>query len=222
MPKIEEVLVPRIDKSRWPVPTGSVTLEKCGSVGRLVSNTYAGQKFPWGLYEQTGHAGSLLIVVDTPAGQHVAMVHQWRPADVDCVELPAGNIGHQPRQMLAGLLEEISQEVGEVVILQVHSCKGFAHDAGREVSAGGGGKCFFPFFIKARGLLTPKVHEDELGGDEKIRCRWYSPDQIRKMVQSGRIGDMVTCFFLLMAGIITSEDFQLQDITAEFLDLSQR
>lgn len=210
-----EVLLPRVPKDRWPIATSDETLEQCGTTGRLARFEFPGQEFPWGLYEQSGHAGSALVVATTPEGRMVALVHQWRPCDTESVELPAGNIGGStPQKMIDGFLQELREEVGDLHVVSVETCKGFAHDVGREAAAGGGPKCFFPFVIKVLAPTAPKTYSGEDG--EETSCRWYREEDVRTMVHSGRIADMVTCFFLLAGGVISTEDFLWRNITASF------
>lgn len=210
---IMEWLRSRIPPSRWPVTTSLETLEPCGRTGRLVRAEYPGQKWPWGLYEQSGHAAGAIILADTPTGTMVALVKQWRPVDTACIELPAGNIGVEQHLLFPRLMEELGQEVGELEILSVTTCPGFAHDVGRQIVAGGGPKCFFPFIIKVKTTVVPQryVSPDD---DEATSCQFYSVEEVRRMVASGEIGDMVTIFFLTIAGVLRNEDLGLVTITA--------
>lgn len=209
------VLVSRIHPERWPQPTEVRELASCGKTGRLVENMYPGQKFPWGLYEQSGHAASLVLVAETTNGQRVdrrvCLVRQWRPVDTECYELPAGNIGVlSPDDMMVKTLRELEEEVGAVKIERIFTSKGFAHDVGREIAAGGGPKCFFPFVMYVTAEIAPKTHLD---GDEATHSKWYSFEEVKEMVQDGRIGDMVTILFLLSAGIIGQDDLIWTEIT---------
>lgn len=206
------VLVSRIPAERWPQPTAENELAGCGKTGRLVENTYEGQKFPWGLYEQSGHAASLVVIAGTGDEQRICLVRQWRPVDTDCVELPAGNIGVQdPQEMIGKVLAELAEEVGEVEIEEVVTAKGFAHDVGREIASGGGPKCFIPFLVWVKTAATPKTHDGE--GDEMTHSRWYTAEEIRDMVADGQVGDMVTILFLICAGVIRVNDLGWTNIT---------
>jgi hypothetical protein len=205
------VLTSRIPAERWPQPFDVRELANCGPTGRLVENTYEGQKFPWGLYEQSGHAASLVVIAGTGDEQHICLVHQWRPVDNDCIELPAGNIGvASPQEMIGKLLAELREEVGEVEIEDIISTKGFAHDVGREIAAGGGPKCFIPFLVWVKAPVAPKTY---IEGDEKTHSHWYTPEEVRDMVADGRIGDLVTVMFLMCAGVIRASDLDWRNIT---------
>ncbi|OQA52746.1 MAG: hypothetical protein BWY43_00356 [candidate division WS2 bacterium ADurb.Bin280] len=206
------VLVSRIPAERWPQPTAENELAGCGKTGRLVEKEYPGQKFPWVLYEQSGHAASLVVIADSVGDERrICLVKQWRPVDTDCVELPAGNIGVQsPQEMFDKLLAELSEEVGEVEIEEIAACKGFAHDVGREIAAGGGPKCFFPFLVWVKAPTAPKTFVE---GDETTHSKWYTGEEIRDMVADGQIGDMVTIFFLVCAGVIKVGDLEWMNIT---------
>jgi len=219
--KLEEILVPRVAKEKWPIPIKTRELLKCGSVGRLVENIYIGQKFPWGLFEQTGHAVSAIIIVEAPAkdkclGRYVALVNQWRPTDITALEFPAGNTGVDPMNIVKGVLSEINQEVGAIKIRSVFTCKGFSHNTVREVVAGGGPKCIFPFLIFAESTTPPKVYT-ESGTDEKTFCRWYEEDQIQEMVKENKITDIVTIFFLMAASIISIQHLEWTNISKEVI-----
>lgn len=205
------VLVSRIPAERWPQPSDVLELAGCGKTGRLVENTYEGQNFPWGLYEQSGHAASAVVIAGTGDEQRVCLVHQWRPVDIDCVELPAGNIGvASPQEMIDRLLAELSEEVGKVEIEEIVAAKGFAHDVGREIAAGGGPKCFVPFLVWVKAQTAPKTYVED---DEATHSHWYTSEEIRDMVADGRIGDMVTIFFLVCAGVVRVDDLGWVNIT---------
>lgn len=211
------VLVSRIPAERWPQPSAKHELAGCGKTGRLVENEYPGQKFPWGLYEQSGHAASLVVIATDDNGeQKICLVCQWRPVDTDCVELPAGNIGMQnPQEMINKVLAELREEVGEVEVEDVMTCRGLAHDVGREIAAGGGPKCFIPFLVWVKAPVAPKTYVD---GDEMTHSQWYTGDEIRDMVADGRIGDMVTIMFLICAGVIRVSDLGWTNITHLVVD----
>jgi len=206
------VLVPRIPPERWPQPISEHELAGCGKTGRLVENEYEGQRSPWGLYEQSGHAASAVVIAGAGEEQRICLVRQWRPVDTKCMELPAGNIGvGSPAKMIGKLLEELEEEVGIVEVEDIVTCKGFAHDVGREIAAGGGPKCFIPFLIWVKTPAAPKTQVGE--EDELTHSRWYTPDEIREMVADGQIGDLVTIFFLLCAGVIKIGDMGWENIT---------
>ena len=203
---IVDVLVSRVPPERWPRGEGVKELSVCGPNGRLLEVSYRGQKFPWGLYEQQGHAGAGVIVADCPDGnRYVALVRQWRPGDTDSIELPAGNIGTIPSTMLRDFLVEIVEEVGgQLEIHKVIACQGFAHDIAREIAANGEGpKCFFYFYVECSSNF--ELH-DFRKGDEKTTCQWYPVEEVVSMVKAGRIADMVTVFGLLLTGIIEPQD----------------
>lgn len=213
---LDAVLVSRIPTERWPQPVAERELAGCGTTGRLVENEYPGQKFPWGLYEQSGHAASMVVIAGAGNEQRICLVTQWRPVDNSCMELPAGNIGVQsPQEMIGKLLAELAEEVGEVEIDEVMTTQGLAHDVGREIATGGGPKCFFPFLVWVKAPVAPKTFVD---GDETTHSRWYSLDEIRDMVADGRIGDMVTIMFLFCAGIIAVRDLGWVNITHLVVD----
>lgn len=220
-PSITDVLVPRVPPERWPKGGRGVELLLCGPNGRLLEVQYPGQKFLWRLYEQQGHAGAGIIVADCPGGKrYVALVHQWRPGDIDSIELPAGNIGTKPLSMVHNFLKEVVEEVGgQLTIHKVTACQGFAHDIAREIVANGEGpKCFFYFLVECSSSLeSHSFHK----GDEKTACRWYPVEEVVSLVKAGRIADMVTVFGLLLTGIIGPLDLFAScgetsfDITAE-------
>lgn len=212
MISLAAVLHPRVPEDRWPQPTVERELTGCGPTGRLVENEYPGQKFPWGLYEQSGHAGSVVLIADSDGEHRVCLVTQWRPVDSDCVELPAGNIGVQnPQEMIDKLLEELREEVGEVEITSAFTAPGFSHDVGREIAAGGGPKCFFPFVVHVKAETPPKTHDGE--DDEMTHARWYTTREVRRMIHEEEISDMVTIFFLVCAGVVDVDDLGWQKIT---------
>lgn len=200
---VASVLVSRVPPERWPRPTEVRLLAECGSTGQLIEADYPGQKFPWGLYQQFGHAGTVIVIVETPKGRQVVLVKQWRPTDGESLELPAGNIGADPQKMLGQLLQELQEEVGQLEIVSVRTCQGFSHDVGREVSAEGGPKCFFPFVIQVKQTSPAKHHR---AGDEETYSQWYTEEEVRLLVRSGRIADIVTLFFLVLAGLISVDD----------------
>lgn len=209
--KLIGALRTRIPQARWPRPTKVEVLEKCGNTGVLIRAEYPGQRLPWGLYQQSGHAGAAVVTVEAPDGQYVALVQQWRPVDTTSIELPAANIGIEQDQLFSRLLKELGEEVGELEILEISTCPGFAHDVGREVVAGGGPKCFFPFIIRAKSILPPKRYSE---GDEQTSSCFYPVEAVRQMVRDGRIGDIVTIYFLQLAGVVTTEDLGFVTVSA--------
>lgn len=206
---LNKLLIPRTPRKNWPRPKKVKALAQYTKDGRMIEAIYPNQKFPWGHYEQTGHAGAGIIIADTPKGEKIALVHQWRPTNEKSISLPFGNIGKNPEDLLEGMLREIREEIGEVEIKSMKTAKGFSHSQTREIMSGGGPKCFFPFIIKVKTAAKPKVYKE---ADEKTKSHWYTKDQIRKMVRTGKISDMPSCFFLLAAGIIKTEDFAFQKI----------
>lgn len=198
-------LEPCVPEERWPKPITTRELAPCGLAGRLIENTYSGKELPYGLFEQSGHAGAAILIADTPEGKKVALVEEWRPSDKASLHVPAGDIGlGSSRELLSNMLREIREEVGKVEILEISAGHGFNHNPSREVVAGGGPKNFFPFLIRVSSPVDSKIFHQ---GDEKTKSLWYSEEEVREMVRSGRIRDMATCFFLLIAGIIKVEDF---------------
>jgi len=194
----------RVPPPRRPAPERTQQLARCGGTGRLVENRYSDQTSPWGLYEQSGHAGFAVVICETPSATHVNLVTQWRPADSEAVEIPGGNIGQgDPDTLLRGLLQELREEVGELEIIEIVAADGFCHDIGREVVPEGGGKCAFPFVVRVRAMTPPDTHDPT---DSVRKSRWYSTQQVREMVRDHTISDIVTCFFLLAAGVIESSD----------------
>lgn len=203
-------LEPCVPEERWPKPTKTRELAPCGLAGRLIENVYSGKEFPFGLFEQFGHAGAAILVADTPEGKKIALVEEWRPSDGKSLHVPAGDIGlGSPRELLSNMLREIKEEVGEVKILEINAGHGFNHNPAREVVAGGGPKNFYPFLVRVAAPADSKIFQQ---GDEETRSFWYSEEEIREMVRSGRICDMTTCFFFLIAGIIKIEDFGWEKI----------
>ncbi|HLN18738.1 MAG TPA: hypothetical protein VK255_01045, partial [Patescibacteria group bacterium] len=67
----------------------------------------------------------------------------------------------------------------------------------------------FPFIVEAKAPANSKIYTD---GDEETRSQWYTREEIRNMVRNSKISDMVSCFFLLSAGIIKTEDFDWKEI----------
>ena len=206
------VLYPRVPERRWPQPRSECKLADCGPTGRMVENKYAEQQHSWPLYEQSGHAGSCVLIAESGNERRVCLVRQWRPVDIDCVELPAGNIGvKSPQEMIEKLMAELREEVGEVEIASAFTAPGFSHDVGREIAAGGGPKCFFPFVIHIKAEVPPKTHNGE--GDEKTHSQWYTYREVQEMIREEKVSDMVTIFFLVCAGIVDVEDLGWRRIT---------
>lgn len=196
----------RVPSERHPQPVGRTVLAKCGPAGSLVELYFDGQKFPWGVYEQNDHAGSAVVLLETPNGTYVALTSQWRPTDDLSPELPAGGIGLAQSEWFEGMWREIREEVGEIELVSITAADGFSHDTARKTVKGGGPMAFFPFIVRAKANQPLPEHvESEYGG--RLRCHFYPIEDVREMVRNGEIADMVSCFFLLLAGVVEREDF---------------
>lgn len=195
----------RIPVERWPKVLSVKRLARCGREGHLIEAQYPGRRFPWGAYEQLGHAGAAIVIADTAEGRKVALIKQWRPVDKESIELPGGNIGSDKDQFLSQIKKEILEEVGEVEIVSIKSCDGFAHDVARALNTNGGPKNFYPFIIEIKEVA--KSTSETGRGDQWLGADFYPVEEVRKLIREGRIADMPTCFFLLAAGIIETEDF---------------
>lgn len=202
----------RIPIDRWPKALSVRRLAKCGREGHLVEAQYPGRRFPWGAYEQLGHAGMAVVIANTAQGKKVALMKQWRPTDKESIELPAGSIGSDESQFLEQIKKEILEEVGDVRIVSVKSCNGFAHDVARALNTNGGPKNFYPFIIEVEDVARSTAQTGR--GDQWLGADFYPVEEVRQLVRDGRIADMPTCFFLLAAGIIETEDFGWVDLEA--------
>lgn len=205
----KNLLIPRVPKENWPKPQKIREIAHYTEDGRFVELIFPNQKYPWGLYEQSGHAGFGIVLAETPKGLRVALVRQWRPTDKDSLSIPAGNIGLAPEKMFLGFLREVQEEIGTLEIISLKTCQGFSHSQARETVPGGGPKCFFPFIVKVKAPAVPKKFKKD---DEKTFSHWYTIPQVRKLVKTRKISDMASCFFLLAAGIIESGDFGWEEI----------
>lgn len=205
----KKIFFPRTSRKNWPKPRKVRKITQYAKEGRFIEIVFSNQKYPWGLYEQSGHVGAGIVLAKTTSGTHIAVVRQWRPTDKNYLGLPSGNIGTEPEKMLAAFLKELEEEIGPIKILSVRICPGFSHNSSRETVPVGGPKCLFPFVVKIKIPTTPKKF---ISGDEKTFSDWKTIPQIRTLVQKKKISDIISCFSLLAAGIIKSEDFGWKNI----------
>lgn len=204
------ILKTRVPDVRKPVPTSSRVVASCGNAGALVENTYEGQKFPWGLYQQNDHGVSIVVIVEAPDDCYIALVEQWRPTDANSIELPAGGLGQG-----GALLEELEQEVGRLDIISVKMVEeGLSHDPARKTMKDGGPMCFFPVIVHAKSLTPPKEYVDS-EGDERTHSRFYRAQEVREMVQNGRIADLTSVAVLMMARIVEPQDILFRSVPVD-------
>jgi len=139
--------------------------------------------------EVVEHPGAVAVVA-IREDKTVVMVRQYRhPAGKILLEIPAGKLdeGENPDACAVRELEEETGYKAAVIrkLATVYTTPGFTDE--------------LMHIYAAEGLGQSKQNMDE---DEFIDIDYYTPQQLKEMIQAGQIEDAKTLLGLFMAGVL--------------------
>lgn len=139
--------------------------------------------------EVVEHPGAVAVVA-IREDKTVVMVRQYRhPAGKILLEIPAGKLdeGENPDACAVRELEEETGYKAAVIrkLATVYTTPGFTDE--------------LMHIYAAEGLSQSKQNMDE---DEFIDIDYYTPQQLKEMIQAGQIEDAKTLLGLFMAGVL--------------------
>jgi 8-oxo-dGTP pyrophosphatase MutT (NUDIX family) len=185
-----------VPPARHPQPHATEVLRRCGPNAALVEAHYKGQQSPWGFISYNAHSVAFVVTATNTEGVLcVNMVEQWRVTDAASLEVPAGGAS----SLQEALRGELEPEVGIPIeaIDSVTVFRPLAAEVCRAVHEQGGPKSVHVVHVRLRDGVPLNVHQYSDGQDEHVKGFWVSVSDLKELVKTERVVDIVTLTALM-------------------------